>query len=528
MNGDGLAGAGRLIRTALRRDRFRIGIWMIAIVTMVGASAESIKGLFPTQADLDQAAVASSNPAILAFNGPPIALDTVGGQVAFQIGAPGLVIVGLMSLLIVVRLTRGEEEPGRLELVRALPVGRHAPTAAAAAIGFGMSAVVGLGSAVALIATGQATSGSMLYGMQLASMAAVFVGVSLVAAQITENARLAGGLAGVALAVAFVTRAIGDMRDLWLSWLSPIGWAQQTRSFGDERWWPLLLSLGLLTGLLGVAVVLENRRDLGAGLISPRPGPRRAGDRLRTALALAVRLQRGSVIGWCAGLAALGAVYGSIINAIAEFVDDNPTMADFLTASGGASLTDSYLATSVHFTALIGTAAAVQWTLRLRSEETSLRAEPVLATAVSRIEWTRSHLIVALVGSVVAMASIAVGLGGTATVATGDPALLGHVAVAALAHLPVMWLTVGFTLAVVGRFPRFAVAAWAIVAFGIVIAMFGAVLGLPEWAIDLSPFEHVPLAPAESVTVAPLVVLLAIATALVTIGLDGLRRRDIG
>lgn len=528
MSSDALAGTGKLIRAALRRDRFRIGMWPAAIITMVAASAASVKGLFPTQADLDQAAAASSNPAILAFNGPPVALDTIGGQIAFQIGAPGLAIVGLMTVLIVTRLTRGEEEPGRLELVRALPVGRHAPIAAAATIGVGMSAVVGGASALALIGTGQAASGSFIYGLELASVAAVFVGVSLVTAQITENARFAGGLAGAVLAAAFVIRAIGDMRSLWVSWLSPIGWAQQTRAFDDERWWPLLLSLGLLGALVALAVALQTRRDLGGGLIAPRPGPPVAGHHLGTCLALAARLQRGSVIGWCVGLAALGATYGSIINAIEEFVRDNPTMADFLTASGGASLVDSYLATSMHLTALIGTAAAVQWTLRLRTEETSMRAEPVLATAVSRAEWTRSHLIVALAGSVAAMASIAGDLGAAAALATRDPAMLGRVVVAALVHLPMMWLTVGFTLALVGRLPRLATAGWAIVAVGIVIAMFGAVLQLPGWAIDLSPFEHVPLSPAESVTVAPLLVLLAVTAALVAIGLDGLRRRDIG
>ena len=528
MSGDALVGTGRLIRAALRRDRFRIGVWMAAIITMVAASAESVKGLFPTQADLDQAAAASSNPAILAFNGPPVALDTVGGQIAFQIGAPGLVIVGLMTLMTVIRLTRGEEEPGRLELVRALPVGRHAPIVAAGSIGLGMSIVVGVGSAVALIATGQATSGSILYGLQVGSVAAVFVGVALVAAQITENARLAGGLAGVALATAFIIRAIGDMRDLWLSWLSPIGWAQQTLAFGEERWWPLLLSVGLLIGLSVLAVTLQQRRDLGAGLLAPRPGPAVAVGRLRSALALSIRLQRGSVIGWCAGLAAMGAVYGSIINAIEEFVADNPAMSDFLAASGAASLTDSYLATSMHLTALIGTAAAAQWTLRLRSEETSMRAEPVLATAVSRTEWTRSHLIVALVGSVGAMASIAIGLGGSAAIATSDPMLLWQVTVAAFVHVPVMWLTVGFTLAIVGHFPHAATAGWAIVAFGIVIAMFGSVLQLPGWVLDLSPFEHVPLSPAEPVTATPVLVLFAVAAALVTVGLVGMRRRDIG
>jgi len=157
-----------------------------------------------------------------------------------------------------------------------------------------------------------------------------------------------------------------------------------------------------------------------------------------------------------------------------------------------------------------------------------MRAEPVLATAVSRTEWTRSHLFVALAGSVAAMASIAIGLAGAATIATGDPALLGQVAIAALVHLPVMWLTVGFTLAVVGWLPRFAAAAWAIVAFGIVIAMFGSVLQLPGWAIDLSPFEHVPLSPAESATVTPLIVLFTASAALVAIGVQGVRHRDIG
>ena len=99
-------------------------------------TAASTKSLYPTQADLDAAALAArDNPAALAFNGPDQALDTIGGQVAFQVGAFGLVMVGLMSVLLVGRLTRGEEDSGRLELVRSMPVGRHAPLAAGLARG---------------------------------------------------------------------------------------------------------------------------------------------------------------------------------------------------------------------------------------------------------------------------------------------------------------------------------------------------------------------------------------------------------
>ena len=42
----------------------------------------------------DVAAVTMDNPAASALNGPPIALDTLGGQVAYQTGAAALTAVG--------------------------------------------------------------------------------------------------------------------------------------------------------------------------------------------------------------------------------------------------------------------------------------------------------------------------------------------------------------------------------------------------------------------------------------------------
>lgn len=523
-----LTGTGRLIAISLRRERVRLTIWAGAIIAMVWVSALSVKGLFATQAKLDAAAIASANPAIVAFNGPAYALDTIGGQIAFQIGAPGLTIVGLMTLLIVVRLTRGEEEPGRLELVRSLPVGRRAPLVAAAAIGLGLSLATAVGSAAALLANGQAFAGSVAFGLEVGAVGGFFVGVALVAAQVTENARLASGLAGAVLATSFIIRAIGDMRGNWLSWLSPIGWAQQLSAFAAERWWTLTLDLVAIAALAATALALLDRRDLGSGLISPRPGPTEARATLRSPTALAFRLQRGAILGWSTGIAAAGATYGLITNAVAGFVRDNPEMADFLTSANGASLIDSYLATSTHVTALIATTAAVQSVLRLRSEETSMRAEPVLATAVSRAEWARAHVSAAVVTAVCVLAALGLGLGLSAAAVSGHWSIVGEVLVASFIHLPAMVLAIGFTLALCGRLPKFAMASWALVAIGLVVALFGPVLRLPHWAFDLSPFEHVPLAPAQSVRALPLVILLLVGAILTATGIDGYRRRDIG
>jgi ABC-2 type transport system permease protein len=51
-------------------------------------------------------------------------------------------------------------------------------------------------------------------------------------------------------------------------------------------------------------------------------------------------------------------------------------------------------------------------------------------------------------------------------------------------------------------------------------------LDFPQWMRNLSPFEHVPQLGTE-VTAAPLVALLAIAAALLAIGLGAFRRRDL-
>ena len=105
-----LTGTHALIRFILRRDRIRILVWIVAIVVLVALTTVGIEGLFPTQAALDQTAAATEhNAAAIAFNGAAQGLNTVGGQVAFQFGAGGMVLVALMSIFMIGRLTRGDE-----------------------------------------------------------------------------------------------------------------------------------------------------------------------------------------------------------------------------------------------------------------------------------------------------------------------------------------------------------------------------------------------------------------------------------
>ena len=524
-----LTGTATLTRFIVRRDRVRIVAWIAAIAVLVALLAASIKGLLPTQADLDQAAAASNgNAAAIAFNGPVQGLNTVGGEVAFQAGAMGLVVVALMSVLMIGRLTRGEEESGRLELLRSLPVGSHGPTAAAALTVATMNVAVGILVTLGLLGQHLPLAGSVTFGVSFTLAGLVFAGVALVAAQITENTRVVNGIAGAVLGASFVLRAVGDIGDGTLSWFSPIGWAQKTRPFAGERWWPFLPMLAATGCLVAATGALAARRDVGAGLVQPRPGRPTASRWLGHPFGLALRLQRGSLIGWSVGLLFTGLAYGSIANSVDSFVRNNKALADVLASAGGGSLTDSYLATAFGVLALVGTGFAVQSTLRLRTEELSLHAEPLLATPVSRWRWAISHLTVAFGGSVVVLTAAGLAVGAGYSLGGGDLTRLSVLIGAALVYAPAIWLLIGLTVALVGWAPRAAEATWAVLTVCLVFGLLGKVLKLPGWLMTLSPFQHVPQLPSADLSVLPLVVLTAIAAVLTWAGLAGLRRRDIG
>lgn len=96
-----------------------------------------------------------------------------------------------------------------------------------------------------------------------------------------------------------------------------------------------------------------NRRDFGAGLVPQRPGRATASRALASPLGLAWRLQRGSLIGWTAGVLLTGVVFGSFGNSVAEFATENPEMAKFL--GGTDRIVDAFLAFSIAVWALART-----------------------------------------------------------------------------------------------------------------------------------------------------------------------------
>jgi ABC-2 type transport system permease protein len=524
-----LTGTGRLTRLALRRDRVMVPLWVLGIVVIVLSTASSYRGLYPTVASRRSYAQAVEGTAgLLAITGKPFDLTSIGGMTAWRATAFGALLVGIMSLLLVTRHTRAEEESGRLELISSTVVGRFAPLTAAVLTALTANAAIAGLTALGLISVGEPAGGSIALGLAFAITGVVFTAIAAVTAQLTESARTANGLAAALAGAAYLLRAVGDATSLgWLGWLSPIGWSERLRPYAGERWWIVAVAVAVSGALTGLGYRLAARRDLGAGVLASRPGPARAPGWLRSPLALAWRLQRGSVLGWVLGFAALGAVLGAVTGSVSDFAGNAQLRVLMRSMGGQPGLVDAYLATITTVAGIVTAAYAVQAVLRLPGEENSQRAEALLATSTGRIRWALGHLAVALTGSAVLLLAFGVAAGLTSGGQPGEVAL-PRVLGAALVQLPAIGVITGLVIALFGWLPRWTPAGWGAVLAVLMLNLIGPLLHLNHWVLDLSPFTHLPSLPGGDLSWVPLAWLLAVALGLSGFGMLGLRRRDIG
>lgn len=532
-----MTGVGLLLRHDLRRDRWMILWWVLGGVLLYWSQAVSIPGLYATQAELTRAAASmEGNAAFVAMLGPARALDTVGGQVFWQISAFGAVVAGLMSMFLVARHTRAEEESGRDELVRSAAVGRHAPLVAAFLVAVLANLLLGLLTAASLMTVRQesplagmplAVEDSLAVGAGVAVCGWVFAGTALAAAQLTQSTRAMYGIAGAVLGIAYGLRAMGDVGNAALSWASPIGWYQAMHPYSGLRWWPLLLMLAAAAVNVAGAVALFSRRDVGSGILAARPGPATAGTGLRSGLGLAWRLQRGSVYGWSVGLALMGLAYGSIGDSVEDMLGDSTAVKEAM-AGGSADLVDGFYGTAIVLLALMACGFAISSALRPRAEEDAHHLEVLMATGLSRATWIGGHVLVTVVGTIAVLACAGLGLGAGYALTTGDGGAVLRLGLPALAYVaPVLVLSAVARL-VYGLRSSFLVAAWAPLAFATVVLMFGTAMRFPDWLIDVSPFSHLALVPAEEFRLIPVVVVAALAAAISAAGQMAFRKRDIG
>lgn len=526
-------GTGELIRLIVRRDRFRISAWLFGFTLMTLATAAAFTDLYQNAAERQALAETMKNPAMTAMVGPGYGLAnyTNGAMMAHQMLLMTAVVVGLMSILLVTRNTRAEEEDGRAEMIRSLPVGRLSGVQSALwvmlAVNLLLALIIGFGL-YALGIEGMGLEGSLLYGAALGAAGLIFAAITAVFAQLSQSSRGTLGWSVAVLVLAYLMRGIGDVGNEALSWFSPLGWVIRSEVYVNNYWWPVLLTIGVAFAIAGLALYLNSIRDLGSGFLPSRTGQKDASPALLSPFGLAFRLQRTGMIAWAIGMFVLGASYGSVLGDLEAFFADVDLMQELLAVREGFTLVEQFLPILMSVLAIIAAIPSLMAFLKLKTEEKNGRAEHVLGRAISRNRLMGSYLLLAFLISIamVSMAGLGMGVAGNSLMEETLP--LSTFYKAAMVYVPAIWVLIGLSSLLLGWFKSLTGFVWLYLAFSFVVVYMGSLFQFPEWVVKLSPFGHIPHWPIEEMDFVSAVILTGIAILLTLAGLIGCNRRDIG
>jgi len=168
--------------------------------------------------------------------------------------------------------------------------------------------------------------------------------------------------------------------------------------------------------------------------------------------------------------------------------------------------------------------------LKIRSEETEIRSELILATPTSRVKYFLGYAAIAVISAVLLQTALTLGLYSVAsgTLPDAGELPLSFLLESNLVYIPALWAMAGIAALVVGLAPRLTGAVWGYFAFAFFVSFVGRLPGvLPSWAGRLTPLGFVPQLPMESTNPAVLAALTAIAAALIALGCAFYKRRDI-
>ena len=509
---------------------------------LVGAAA--VASAFGTvEARQQMIGLATTLPGIFqSMLGPPVALDTLGGLIAWRYGIVLGVLLPVWSILALSGTLAVEAERGSIELLATAGITRRRVALEKLA-----AHLVGVLSATAALAVFVWLSGvafGTLPGDAIGPQAAIGY-AALTAAQVLVPGSIAfaaapflgrgaaAGLAAFIMVGSYLVNGFHDSIGVFET-LRPLSWYSWTADHiplaGRYDWLPVAGIGALIVVALTAGLLAFERRDIGRTIRLPMPrlpgflvGLRSPLDRT-----FGERLRASTVWGVALGLYVL--LIASTASSLAAVFHQVPTLEqvmrllypdiDYTTVGGVLQLV--FLQFGLIVFGFTAATAVAGWA----SEESSGRLEVLLSVPITRLAWfLRSGLgtfLAILLSAAIVSAATALG----AAIQGSDPGQPARGAFV-LALYGLAWAGVGFG---VGGLVRSSLAAPTVIVLTIgsfLIELFATALKLPDWFGGLALATHYGRPLVGTWDPVGVVASLVLAFGGLAIGAWGLTRRDV-
>jgi len=524
-------GTFKLLKLAARRDRIKLPVWIICISGIIALIVKSYAMISPEEMK-EIVAMASMNPGMRLLLAP-VAIEGAGELGQFFLLRMSLIIailIGIMNIQFVMRHTRGNEETGCQELIASGVAGKYGSLTGTLLLGFFANIVLGLLIFLGFAANSLEITGSILSGLSFAFLGFLLCSLAAVTAQLSETSKGCSGIVSMIMAVLFSINSIGNalgevneggmgFEGSWLVYLSPLGWVQQIHAFGSNNF-ALLFPIPLLSILfIGLAFFLVNKRDIGRGLVQARKGRKDAPKWMKSSLGIAFRLQRKSLIAWMIPLVFFGFIFGAASQEYADVVE-NIEMFELLKVTS-----ELFLFAFIGVFAGVITIYTMQSLLRMRSEESNGPLDNLLSTSVKRSSFALSHIFVSLAGSFVLLLVFTLSVSLAAENLSDS---LGEYFKVVISQAGAITVICGMIVLIYGIIPKSLTLLSGILVFAGIMAgpFFGAVLKLPDFVLNLSPFAYAPANPSDF-SATSTVILFSVGIVLLILGVWAFSKRNL-
>jgi ABC-2 type transport system permease protein len=524
-----LTGTGALLRFALRRDRLFLPLWILSIVAFSVLCAPLFTEVAKTPADLTMYGEIMKNPAMIALCGPQVGTTYTYGVMYIQMMTVWiLILVGVMNFFLVSRHTRRDEEDGKIEVLRSLPVGHAAIGASTLIVTVLVNCIIGVLTALGLITTrtpSMSVAGNILFGSMIFVIGMLFAAIAMLLSQLCSTAHGSIGGSFLVLGIFYMLAALGNVQGGALSTISPLSLVFKTAPYVENRIAPIFV-LGIESLLIAIlAIALSLTRDLGAGLLPQKKGRAHAKKSLSSPFGLAFRLTKKTAITWVILLFVLGLMYGSIFGDFESFIGSSEIIQRIIAAGQG----DMILSFMTYITLIMANIAAIpvmNCMTKLRSEEKKNRMEPILSRSVSKRGAFLPYIGIGICLSIAQQVTLSLGLYLAGKVVMAQPFPLGDVLLAGIVKLPGIWLLAGLSVFLTGVLPKRTWLSWVYFGMSFFAIYFGRLADLPPAFVKLTAFGALPDSPIEAFSLLPLLLVTSVAVFLGIAGITQYAHRD--
>ena len=520
-----------LVKRTFRDARVRTIAFAYVFAVYSWLQPEGFRKTYPTVADrIAFAHSFAGNDAIRLFYGYPYDVMTVGGYTAWRVGGTLALAAAVFGVLAAVRALRTEEEAGRTELVLAGAVSRRtAFRASMTAIGAG-TALLWLAAFLGFALARLPVAGSAYLALAMVAMIPPFVGIGAIMCQLAPTRRGALSLSIGAVMLFWLLRVVADTwgGGAWMRWATPLGWAEELRPFTGSRAAALLLFVAATVPLLYAAERIGTTRDIGAGLLAERDtAPPHLG-LLKSPTALALRTERATLAAWLLGISVFAAIFGMIATSISSAGISENLQKEVAKLGTGSIFTPIGYLSFVFIVFILAVCLFVCGQIAAaRTVESDQQLETLLAHPLGRTRWLAGRYVISVLGA--GMLSFLAGfLTWAGAASQGVHISLPRMLEAGANCLPVGILFLGIAGLAYAVVPR----AGAAISYALVTASFlwfivGALLGLPRWLVDATPFVHLGLVPVQAFRTTDAVAMAALGVLAAGVSLAVFRRRDV-